>query len=312
MACECFALFFQGPLAYKLARFLLAGLHVDSLLDKRTKAKVISTLNNLSTGSGALDDAYSKAITRIDGQLHEDSVLAKTVLSWISYAQRPLTTGELCHALAVKLGDEELDDDNIPDVEDIVSVCAGLVTVDEESSVIRLVHYTTQDYLKGIREKWNPSAQYDIASTCLTYLCFKKFRSGSCRSNAEFESRLEQSKFLDYSARYWGEHAATVQEKVSGLAMCLLQDDSLVDCTIQTRSVSNYKFNEYSQEFPIRVTGLHLAALLGLVHLSEGLFSWMVKEKMTSVDSKDSYSQTPLSWAAAGGHEAVVKMLESR
>jgi hypothetical protein len=144
MACAFLAHLFQELSTYKAARFLLAGLHVDSLLDKRTKAKVISALNTLSAGSGALKDAYSKAITRIDGQLHEDSALAKTVLSWISYAQRPLTTGELCHALAVKLDDEELDDNNIPDVGDIVSVCAGLVTADEESNVIRLVHHTTQ------------------------------------------------------------------------------------------------------------------------------------------------------------------------
>jgi hypothetical protein len=312
MACAFLAHLFQGLLAYKAARFLLASLHVDSLLDKRTKAKVISALNTLSAGSGALNDAYSKVITRIDGQLHEDSALAKTVLSWISYAQRPLTTGELCHALAVKLDDEELDDDNIPDVEDIVSVCADLVTVDEESNVIRLVHYTTQDYLKGIREMWNPSAQYDIASTCLAYLCFKTFRSGSCASDGEFESRLEQNTFLDYSARYWEKHAATVQEKVSGLAMCLLQDDHLVDCVFQTRTMHGYTYGEYSQDFPKWATGLHLAALSGLVHLCEGLLSRTVREKVTPVNSKDSNGRTPLSLAAAEGHETVVKVLVER
>jgi hypothetical protein len=46
--------------------------------------------------------------------------------------------------LAVELKDEELDQDSIPDVEDIISVCAGLVTVDEESNIIQLVHYTPQ------------------------------------------------------------------------------------------------------------------------------------------------------------------------
>jgi ankyrin repeat protein len=28
------------------------------------------------------------------------------------------------------------------------------------------------------------------------------------------------------------------------------------------------------------------------------------------VDSEDGYGRTPLSWAAAGGHEAVVKLLQ--
>ena len=89
-----------------------------------------------------------------------------------------MTTGELCHALAVTIGDKELDFDNILDVEDILSVCADLITVDEESQIIRLVHHTTQEYLEDIREEWVLHAQYDIASTCLTYLCLSPFRNG--------------------------------------------------------------------------------------------------------------------------------------
>jgi hypothetical protein len=164
---------------------------VDSLLDKDTKKKVRSALENLSRGSEALNKAYDGAIERIEGQLPGKTARAKGVLSWITCAQRPLTTDELCHALAVEVGELELDKDNIPDIEEIVSVCAGLVTIDKESEIIRLVHYTAQDYLTSILEKWNPSAQDDIASTCLTYLRFNSFRSGSSPSDAEFENRLE-------------------------------------------------------------------------------------------------------------------------
>jgi len=83
--------------------------------------------------------------------LGEDRLLARRVLSWMTYVQRLLTTGELCHAVGVEAGDKELDDDNIPDVEDVASVCAGLVTLDEESKIIRLVHYTTQEYFERLR-----------------------------------------------------------------------------------------------------------------------------------------------------------------
>lgn len=75
----------------------------------------------------------------------DDSKLAKTVLSWITYAERPLTTEKLWQALAVDPGDTDLKKDNILDVEDFVSVCAGLVTVDETSNIVRLIHYTTQE-----------------------------------------------------------------------------------------------------------------------------------------------------------------------
>lgn len=203
-------------------------------------------LEKLSKGSKSLDEAYDEAIKRVEAQLPEDKGLAKKVLSWITYAQRPLTTGELCHALAVEPGEEDLDEENVPDVEDIVSVCAGLVTVDEESNIIRLVHYTTQEYFERIRENWNLTAQLEIASVCLTYLSFHPFGSGSCPNNKEFESRLEENVFLDYASRYWGQHARTVQEQVYELASCFLQDITLVSCAVQTTSVSEFKYSDYS------------------------------------------------------------------
>ena len=62
---------------------------------------------------------------------------------WISFSQRPLTVTELHYAHAITLETTEIDDHDLIDEESITSVCAGLVTIDKESSVIRLVHYTT-------------------------------------------------------------------------------------------------------------------------------------------------------------------------
>jgi hypothetical protein len=140
-----------------MARFLLARLHVDSLLDKRNKQKVLSTLDKLSKGLVALSDAYGEAIKRIDGQLPDDRSLARRALSWVTHAQRLLTTQELCHALAIEAGEKALNSDNIYDVEDIISVCARLLTVDEESKIVRFIHYTTQEYFEHMHLEWNPS-----------------------------------------------------------------------------------------------------------------------------------------------------------
>ena len=59
------------------------------------------------------------------------------------YAQRPLIVGELYNTLAVESGESEVNPDNIPNVENMVSVYASLVAIDDDSSIIRLVHYTT-------------------------------------------------------------------------------------------------------------------------------------------------------------------------
>ena len=52
------------------------------------------------------------------------------------------------------------------------------------------------------------------------------------------------------------------------------------------------------------MTGLHLRAYFGAQKAMSVLL-----EKGVKADSKDSYSRTPLSWAARNGHEAVVKLL---
>src|SRR5437773_915497 len=92
-------------------RFLLAQLHLDSLTDKVTPKAIRTALSKLLKGSDGLNMAYDQAMERIMNQKHGFRELAQQVLSWITYALRPLTVRELQHALAVELDDLELDED---------------------------------------------------------------------------------------------------------------------------------------------------------------------------------------------------------
>ncbi|KFZ19348.1 hypothetical protein V502_03701, partial [Pseudogymnoascus sp. VKM F-4520 (FW-2644)] len=292
--------------------FLLARLHVDSLRGKGTKKEIRSTLKNLPKGSTALSKAYDEAIERIEGQLPEESARAKRVLSWITYAERQLTTKELSHALAVEAGESELDEDNILEIEDMISVCAGLVAVDEESDVIRLVHYTTQEYFERVREAWNPKAQEEIASTCLTYLSYHTFDTGHCYSDEEFRRRITQNPFLDYASRHWGNHALTVQQTIEKIALLFLRNMNQVSCSNQVMSVPNYNYPGYSQNIPMEVTGIHLVAVFGMAYLLQELTRGDGNKNCMYIDAQVSNGRTPLSWAAESGHEAVVKLLVER
>jgi hypothetical protein len=102
-------------------RFLLAQLHFDSLTDKISPKAIKCALNRLPKGSDALDVAYDEAMERIVNQKSGFRELAEQFLSWITYAQRPLTVRELQHALAVEPGEPELDEDNISEIEELVS-----------------------------------------------------------------------------------------------------------------------------------------------------------------------------------------------
>jgi hypothetical protein len=180
-------------------------------------------LKKFPKGSEAYNYAYEEAMERVEGQITNSRDLAKQVLSWITCAKRPLITSELRHALGVEIGESELDEENLPEVEDIISVCAGLVTVDEKSNIIRLVHYTTQEYFERTWTSWFPSAQADIAITCVTYLSFDTFETGFCKTQNDFETRLQLNPLYDYAARNWGHHTRLALIEVEQLILDFLE-----------------------------------------------------------------------------------------
>ena len=243
-------------------------------------------------------------MNRIEGQLSDQEILAKEVLSWITCAKRPLTTTELQHALAIKVGQAEFDEGSKTDIEDIVSVCAGLVTVDEEGGIIRLVHYTTQEYFERTQKKWFSTVEFDISSICVTYLSFTVFGSGFCHTDSSFEERLRLNPLYDYAARYWGDHArqaSSLNERIIDFLKCESKVEAATQGMLARKRFPSH--SDYSQHFPRRMTGLHLAAYFGITNLIEILL------RSVDVESKDTSGRTPLSWAAQRGHATVVKQL---
>jgi hypothetical protein len=236
---------------------------------------------------------------RIEGQIMNSRDLAKQALSWITCAKRPLTTSELRHALGVEIGESELDGENLPEVEDIISVCAGLMTVDEQSNIIRLVHYTTQEYFERTWTSWFPSAQADIAITCVTYLSFDTFESGFCPTEKDFETRLQLNPLYDYAARNWGHHTRLALKEVEQLILDFLESGAKVSASSQAMMA----FGIY-RSYQWQLQGVHLAAYFGLTEAMIALL-----KNGHDLDSKDNGGLTPLSWAAQKGQEAMVKLL---
>ena len=140
-----------------MIRFLLAQLHMDTLRGQPTKGDIKQALQHLAKGIAGLDKTYEQAIERINDQGSRVRDLAKRILGWIIHAKRPLSTAELQHALAVRTGTTHLDKDYLPSVQVLRSVCAGLVTIDEHSGIVRLVHYTTQEYFERTWTSWFPN-----------------------------------------------------------------------------------------------------------------------------------------------------------
>src|SRR5690606_27323797 len=154
---------------------------MESLYDKTTPKALKVALqtvegqsDNASTGTrDQLDSAFDTVMERIKGQKLDGSAeIAERCLSWIVCAKRPLTAREVQIALAVEFDESEFDEENITSLEEIVSACNGLVMHDKESDILRLVHYTLQDFLERKKVRWLPNADIELLKTCLKYMSY--------------------------------------------------------------------------------------------------------------------------------------------
>ncbi|KAK2791961.1 hypothetical protein FQN51_001975 [Onygenales sp. PD_10] len=289
--------------------FLLAHLHLNSLIGKVSPKAIRTALKNLPSGSDAYDAAYQDIMKRVENQLPDQAKLAKRVLSWIVCARRPLKQTELLHALAVEPHEHEFDKSNLSDVSTIISPCAGLVTVDEKSSIIRLIHYTTQEYLDRTQAYWFPMAHVDIATTCLAYLSFDVFASRIHERSEGYETLLEYC-FYNYSARNWGHHARDHSVKES-LIMGFLRDDSKVSASAKQLGIPLDVVTLDESSLPPAssassvLKGVFLAAHFGLV----SLLKTVLDNNPSYSRLRDSKGRTPLCYAAGSGHRSVVELL---
>ncbi|KAF8464666.1 hypothetical protein BDZ91DRAFT_821773 [Kalaharituber pfeilii] len=172
--------------------FLLAALHIDMILDELTTTKRRSALYNLPPG---LHAAYDGTIDRMRESPRRFE-LGMKVLMWIYLAEQVLKVVELQHALSVEDGAETLDPDNFPSKSTLLHCCCGLVTVDNETSTVRLVHYTLQEYFDSYGEKYFPFGHNLIARTCLTYLSFPGLA-------ADANEDIKNSRMPEYDYGIW-------------------------------------------------------------------------------------------------------------
>ncbi|EGU71751.1 hypothetical protein FOXB_17740 [Fusarium oxysporum f. sp. conglutinans Fo5176] len=288
--------------------FLLAHVYLQYFKDKAIENDIRSALKETQKRKQAsggdknklLSSAYGQVMERIDRQEMRLRELAMRVLSWITFAKRQLTTIELQHALATKTGKRLLDTGDLVPTEDMASVCAGLVTVDKKSKIIRLAHYTTQDYLEDERNEFFPSVESNMFTTCVSYMPFDAFDSGLCQTGEEFEDRKRLHPLYKYAACHWGDHARQAPTLCQDTIDFLGSPTKAESSSQVLMAAELYGGWKYSQDAPSGMRRLHLAAYLGIKEAVQILRQANVGYLMY---------RTPLSWAAGHGHGGVVKLL---
>jgi len=249
-----------------------------------------------------LGDVYGATIERIKAQDGDKSRLGMTALVWISHAERPLQADELCYALAVQLGSRDFDVCNIPSMSTLLNCCQGLITVDKEASIVRLIHFTLQEYLSAHLELFiNPHSS--MAEICLTYLNSKQVKARSTTHSPD----TQNPPFLEYCSVYWGVHAKRdLSDYGRSLALGLLQEDySQVSTELL---LAHAKLYSKGQGTCAPLSGLHCASFFGIVEVVVAL----IEVEGSDINGEDYRGCTPLCWAAYNGHEDVVKILLGR
>jgi len=280
------------------SRFLLVSLNIDAILHESTIFRRREKLSKM-TGGLELGDVYGATIGRIKAQDGDRSRLGMAALMWISHAERPLRADELCHALAVQLGSTVFDATNIPSMSTLVSCCQGLITVDKEASIVRLIHFTLQEYLSTHPDIFS-GPHSAMAEICLTYLNSKHQALWIAPSPS-----TQNTRFLEYCSVYWGVHAKReLSDSAKSLALEVLNGPyGPISTKLLLAKVKNFPLWHFDTLSPF--SGLHCASFFGIVEVVAGL----VEMDCYGINEEDFSGGGPLAWAARNGHEEAVKVL---
>jgi ankyrin repeat domain-containing protein 50 len=117
-------------------RFLHASLQLEALQDCFTSYDVMQTLHAFPE---KIEDVYRQTFERILHSEPRQASLAQRALLWVSNAARSMTIDELRHALATSPDTCEFELARLMPEAVLMTACRGLMTIDGESRLVRLV-----------------------------------------------------------------------------------------------------------------------------------------------------------------------------
>ena len=288
--------------------FLWVGFVMNELSQKRTCTEVLETLDALPKG---LPATYSRMLLQIESSQRQTTSL---LLRWVTMALRPLTLKEL--AAAIGIGSSALISSNRA-IRDQVALCGSFLKIREHE--VGLVHQSAKDYLLRENPDDNPlleqfrikpeEAHFELARTCFAYIQNGVLANGPL--DLTDAQQLRDFPLLKYAVLCWPEHArysSKYAEEMFDPSGPFFQKKSPLRKNWWQTYHRAAELDWARREW---VSPLQMAACFGI-------FPWaqrLVKKTRWEIifykpaDEKDSGGWTALMWAAARGHEAMVRLL---
>jgi KaiC/GvpD/RAD55 family RecA-like ATPase len=323
--------------------YLWITLVLDGLMAEKSDINKNNIMNLTRALPQSVEEAYEKILNK-----STNPKKARRILQIVVGARRPLSLSEMSIALAFN-GCEQTNEDFVSNIipeiriqSTIQDIC-GLF-VDIVDGKVYLIHQTAREFL--IRD--DPSiivTKEQILAVCLKpdkssilYLLVLLYSAiyplfysiwlvltkswqhsmnltdsnsvlaETCISYLWLDIVKEHASLLEYSAIYWADHYRMSGKKCQAGLAAMTRDL----CQLPERRTQWTEIHNKNDMIPITGSPLCLASALGIeraVKLFLAEQDSIGVHPENDVDSKDNYGQTPLSWAAKNGHEAVVKLL---
>ena len=175
------------------------------------------------------------------------------------------------------------------------------------SSVVRLVHYSVQEYLYENRNLLFPSGHAIIAEFSMIYMVSDVFALGCRNEYSEILALISDNAFFGYAVFYWAYHVKMANDnRIDAAAFELLQAKPQMACCCQVREVLLGRIQLYWEAANAEsYHALLIAASYGL----ERAVKLLLDADTIDINSASNIGSTPLIMASAFGHKVVTQLL---
>ncbi|KAH6666209.1 hypothetical protein B0J14DRAFT_199342 [Halenospora varia] len=263
-----------------------------------------------------LDETYARILNNIDEEYSQDAL---RILQWLVYSARPLCIEEAAEVVAIDIKQSQFDPENrLRDPRDLLTICSSLVTTvlvttesnngaSNETTELKLAHFSVKEYLVSDRIREGVAFQYDIqsraeeeiAQTCLSYLLY--FQEGVLTSE-----NLSTFPLARYAAEHWCRHFRAVKDsdQASKLSLQLFQGDAMKNWIRLFNPDMPWQGSDISRDTTNVASPLYYASQQGLLKPLR-----LLLEEGANVNAQGGDYGNSLQAASARGHKAIVALL---
>ncbi|KAH6879705.1 hypothetical protein BKA70DRAFT_1576151 [Coprinopsis sp. MPI-PUGE-AT-0042] len=307
--------------------FLHAKLQLEALRNCVSALDVEETLQGFPSDIEAI---YAKTWERILAQGSKQSNLAKLVLLWITHADGEMTIDVLRRAVATCPETHAFEPKRMVPEALLLSVCCGLVSVDEKTRLVRLIHYTTREAILPRILNLYPVPHAVLGHVCIAHVTKGGLQQFSMETEVlqrgyKLQALRNNDTLLGYAYRSWAHHTrqcgrytpitVAAADLVLNCASYPLEQEGIVECSGPVHVAAFYGLEDLiplaaQLHSPNAVTASSTSPLMRAVqHGNLACAKALLSLPDIDVNLRDVYFRSALMIAARCGHIQCVQLL---